>query len=237
MNVLTHSSLAITTEQEKATSKLVYLLANDSALVKFLAICERSERAFETQRVSLKLLSSCRPIRPQSNCHRHFSLLSYGVAGNFLDEDAKMIEDCIGADSILLVEKDEVVVKDADDLNHSNIKVESASAPKVRATSKPSIENSDLDISILLSGEYLPYDKPIVMKYDKDETSPQGNQTLHKALWNLDRIDQQELPLTGTFSFHNKGKGVNAYVLDSGIRRTHKEFQDNDAKYLMIKYI
>ena len=42
------------------------------------------------------------------------------------------------------------------------------------------------------------------------------------ATWGIDRIDQGDLPLSGTFSYTNTGKGVRAYVLDTGIRRTHR---------------
>src|SRR5215213_6796591 len=40
----------------------------------------------------------------------------------------------------------------------------------------------------------------------------------------LDRIDQRNLPLSGTFTFNNNGNGVNVYVLDSGIDVRHGEF-------------
>ena len=38
--------------------------------------------------------------------------------------------------------------------------------------------------------------------------------------WNLDRVDQRNLPLNDT-SWHKSGAGVTAYVIDSGIRFTH----------------
>ena len=41
--------------------------------------------------------------------------------------------------------------------------------------------------------------------------------------WGLDRIDQDDLPLSGTFTPAGDGAGVRAYVLDTGIRR-HEEF-------------
>jgi subtilisin family serine protease len=49
-----------------------------------------------------------------------------------------------------------------------------------------------------------------------------GTQT--GAPWNLDRIDQRTLPLNGTYSVAETGRGVTAYVIDSGIRPTHTEF-------------
>jgi subtilisin family serine protease len=40
----------------------------------------------------------------------------------------------------------------------------------------------------------------------------------------LDRIDRRLLPLNQTYSYSETGTGVNAYVIDSGIRITHSEF-------------
>lgn len=42
--------------------------------------------------------------------------------------------------------------------------------------------------------------------------------------WGLDRIDQHQLPLLGSFSYASTGRGVTAYILDSGIRASHSEF-------------
>jgi subtilisin family serine protease len=48
--------------------------------------------------------------------------------------------------------------------------------------------------------------------------------TQSNATWGLDRIDQRALPLSGTFSYTNTGNGVKAYIIDTGIRKSHAEF-------------
>lgn len=42
--------------------------------------------------------------------------------------------------------------------------------------------------------------------------------------WGLDRIDQRDLPLSATYSYTATGSGVNVYIIDTGIRRTHTQF-------------
>jgi subtilisin family serine protease len=42
--------------------------------------------------------------------------------------------------------------------------------------------------------------------------------------WALDRIDQPARPLNGAYEYKWTGAGVNAYVIDSGIRFDHQEF-------------
>jgi aqualysin 1 len=48
--------------------------------------------------------------------------------------------------------------------------------------------------------------------------------TQPNAPWGLDRIDQQALPLSGTYSYTAIGAEVSAYVIDTGIRFSHADF-------------
>ena len=44
--------------------------------------------------------------------------------------------------------------------------------------------------------------------------------------WGLDRIDQKDLPLDSMYLYGDAtGQGVTVFVLDSGIRASHKEFE------------
>jgi subtilisin family serine protease len=48
--------------------------------------------------------------------------------------------------------------------------------------------------------------------------------TQSPATWGLDRVDQRSLPLNNSYTYTPTGSGVNAYIIDTGIRRTHNEF-------------
>ena len=55
----------------------------------------------------------------------------------------------------------------------------------------------------------------IVIRANAEQTS---------APWGLDRVDQSALPLNTTYQYQQTGAGVTAYVLDSGINRSHPDF-------------
>lgn len=51
-----------------------------------------------------------------------------------------------------------------------------------------------------------------------------ANTTQTGATWGLDRIDQRNRPLNGTYIYNYTGSGVRAYIIDTGIRTTHTQF-------------
>lgn len=50
------------------------------------------------------------------------------------------------------------------------------------------------------------------------------NTVQSNPVWNLDRIDQPLLPLNAQYGYSVNGKGVNAYVIDTGINIDHADF-------------
>jgi subtilisin family serine protease len=81
---------------------------------------------------------------------------------------------------------------------------------------------------------------------DPEVASVEQDQVVHalgtetSAPWGLDRIDQTNLPLSGTYTYPDSGgSGATVYVLDTGVRITHQQiagrasygwdFIDNDA--------
>jgi subtilisin family serine protease len=66
---------------------------------------------------------------------------------------------------------------------------------------------------------------PRVAYIEEDaEVSAAGVQTSSPS-WGMDRIDQRSLPLDNTYTYHYTGASVDAYIFDSGIRHTHRDFQ------------
>jgi subtilisin family serine protease len=62
------------------------------------------------------------------------------------------------------------------------------------------------------------------VKFIEEDAEVSINQTQSNATWGLDRIDQRDRPLDSTYTYNATGSGVNAYIIDTGIRRTHTEF-------------
>ena len=60
--------------------------------------------------------------------------------------------------------------------------------------------------------------------YIEQDAPVQASVTQTGATWGLDRIDQQSLPLSTTFSYTSTGLGVHAYIVDTGIRLSHAQF-------------
>lgn len=52
-----------------------------------------------------------------------------------------------------------------------------------------------------------------------------GDDSQADPVWGLDRVDQRELPLDKSYEFTGDASNVTAYVVDSGIRTDHQDFE------------
>ncbi|GGU99714.1 S8 family peptidase [Streptomyces spectabilis] len=68
-------------------------------------------------------------------------------------------------------------------------------------------------------------DDPSVSAVSQDITLHADGKQVNPPAWGVDRIDQPKLPLNRTFRYPNSaGSGVTVYVIDTGVRTTHKDF-------------
>jgi aqualysin 1 len=62
------------------------------------------------------------------------------------------------------------------------------------------------------------------VRFVEEDSVVEAIATQSSPPWGLDRIDESALPLSRTYSYTTTGAGVNAYIIDTGIRRTHTQF-------------
>jgi subtilisin family serine protease len=62
------------------------------------------------------------------------------------------------------------------------------------------------------------------VRFVEEDSIMEALVTQNNPPWGLDRIGQRDLPLNRAYSYTATGAGVNAYIIDTGIRRTHTQF-------------
>jgi PKD repeat protein len=65
---------------------------------------------------------------------------------------------------------------------------------------------------------------PNVAYVEQDAVMTILQTTQGNATWGLDRVDQPNRPLDGTYTYDNAGAGVRAYIIDTGILSSHADF-------------
>lgn len=70
---------------------------------------------------------------------------------------------------------------------------------------------------------------PMIRKHEAVKYIEEDGIVRAEETWGLDRIDQRYLPLDDEYKPIGDGAGVNVYILDTGIRTTHEEFEGTRA--------
>lgn len=63
------------------------------------------------------------------------------------------------------------------------------------------------------------------VEYVEQDQVMRASTTQSNAVWGLDRINQRDLPLDGSYTYTYTGSGVRAYIIDTGIDAGHAEFE------------
>jgi subtilisin family serine protease len=99
----------------------------------------------------------------------------------------------------------------------------SAHGGKMRHTFHSALKGFAAEMSEA-AAERLSQDPRVEFVEEDSLMSGDAHTSQNSAPWGLDRIDQRNLPLNNIYSYSGSGFGVNAYIIDSGIRVTHQEF-------------
>ena len=62
------------------------------------------------------------------------------------------------------------------------------------------------------------------VEYIEQDQEMSAVATQSSATWGIDRIDQRNRPLSGTYTYNTTASGVYAYVIDTGIYTSHSQF-------------
>lgn len=202
-------------------------------------------------------------------CKRIYTTSVRGVSGEFTNKELDIIKKCL-AGEIKHIEADAKVQKAEEGFLEATKPVAlpiTESPPDYNSSFWDKVENpceknrcgkglKDEFQAVPIVHEFgepysstsddVPYDHQVEAMAEDDlaqivNSEGTKSQRVHVALWNLDRIDQRDLPLDRVFHYGSDGvvgtgENVTVYILDSGIRPSHSEFLEWDDTDSRAKY-
>jgi subtilisin family serine protease len=119
----------------------------------------------------------------------------------------------------IIVLKDEI---DWSDIDFESDKIEQFISSQRNKTFKYALKGFTIKLS---SKDLKKVRKDPSVKYVEHDQLMNVSFTQFTAPWGLDRIDQQSIPLNGSYTYETTGSTVDAYIFDTGIRTDHNEFK------------
>lgn len=65
---------------------------------------------------------------------------------------------------------------------------------------------------------------PSVARVEADAAAYAVDTQTSPPSWGVDRVDQRDLPVDSSYTYSTPASGVNAYIVDTGIRMSHRDF-------------
>lgn len=114
---------------------------------------------------------------------------------------------------------------------HTGLSVDISTISQIRTAFHGLLVQTNIPLPLDSIVSALQLQLPFIESIERDHkwSSTQVQSGLSGLGWGLDRIDQASNQLDGNYKFDSAGKGVNIYVVDSGIDADHPEF-DGRAK-------
>ncbi len=146
-----------------------------------------------------------------------------------LGDDADGLAPLYGSNAIAReTSKANYIVVLKDEIDWETIEFETEKLEKYLSSKRKKIfKHAVKGFSIQLNADdLLQIRKDPHVKYVELDQKMKVSYTQYSAPWGLDRIDQQTIPLSGSYTYETTGSTVDAYIFDTGIRFDHNDFKD-----------